>query len=80
MEVLDLRERIEEAEVQADVQAIQRENEERVRESVRVLERAFAEDDVETARREAVRLRYWVNVEETLHAWEEGQPAPLLQH
>lgn len=80
MEVLELREAIEEARVQEDVDAIKRDNEERVRESVRVLEEAFKEDDIDTARREAVKLRYWVNVEETLHAWEEGKPAPLLQH
>lgn len=80
MEVLELREAIEEARVQEDVDAIKRENEARVRGSVKVLEEAFKEDDVHTARREAVKLRYWVNVEETLRAWEEGKPAPLLQH
>ncbi|QDS68219.1 hypothetical protein FKW77_010581 [Venturia effusa] len=80
MEVLELREAIEEAQVQEEVDAIKRENEERVRESVRVLEEAFKADDIDTARREAVKLRYWINVEETLHAWEEGKPAPLLQH
>lgn len=80
MEVLELREAIEEAQVQEDVDAIKKENEVRVRESVKVLEEAFKENDIDTARREAVKLRYWVNVEETLHAWEEGKPAPLLQH
>jgi molecular chaperone HscB len=80
MEVLELREAIEEAQVQEDVDAIKRENEERVRESVKVLEGAFKEDDIDTARKEAVKLRYWINVEETLHAWEEGKPAPSLQH
>jgi len=80
MEVLELRERIEEAEVQRDVDEMKSENEKKVKESVKVLEEAFARDDIEAAKREAVRLRYWVNVEETLHAWEEGKPAPLLQH
>lgn len=80
MEVLELREAIEEAQVQEDVDAIKRENEDRIGESVKVLEQAFEEDDIDTARKEAVKLRYWVNVEETLHAWEEGKPAPLLQH
>ena len=80
MEVLELREAIEEAQVQQDVDAIKRENEERVKESVKLLEGAFKEDDIEAARKEAVKLRYWANVEETLHAWEEGKPAPSLQH
>ncbi|TLD25977.1 Fe-S protein assembly co-chaperone HscB [Venturia nashicola] len=80
MEVLELREAIEEAQVQKDVDAIKEENEERVRGSVKVLEQAFKQDDIDTARKEAVKLRYWINVEETLHAWEQGKPAPLLQH
>lgn len=79
LEVLELRERIEEAETEAEVEEMRAENEERLAESVKVLEEAFATDDIETARREAVRLRYWVNVGDTLREWERGKPA-LLNH
>ena len=51
-----------------------------IAESVKVLEDAFKNDQMEEAAKEAVKLRYWVNVDDTLHAWEEGKPAPLLQH
>jgi len=79
LEVLELRERIEEAETEAEVEEMTAENEERLTESVRVLEEAFARDDLEAARREAVRLRYWVNVGDTLREWEKGKPV-LLHH
>ena len=50
-----------------------------VKRSVEVLERAFEEDDVEVAKREAVRLRYWVNVKESLDGWERGKRV-VLEH
>ena len=49
----------------------------RIAESLRVLEECFEGDDVEGARREAVRLRYWVNIKETLDGWEKGKPVVL---
>jgi len=80
LEVLELRELIEEAESEGQIRRLRGENGARMDESVGVLERAFRRDDLRAARGEAVRLRYWVNVEDTLHAWEEGKPAPNLQH
>jgi molecular chaperone HscB len=80
MEVLELREQIEEAETEDQICEIKEENNVRIAESVKILEDAFRSDKMEEAAREAVRLRYWVNVDETCHAWEEGKPAPLLQH
>ena len=74
-----MREQIEEAETEAEVEEMRTDNEERLAKSVRVLEEAFARDDLETARREAVRLRYWVNVGDTLREWERGKPV-LLHH
>ena len=79
LEVLELRERIEDAETEVEIEEMKVENEKRLAESVRVLENAFARDDLETARREAVRLRYWVNVSDTLREWEKGKPV-LLNH
>ncbi|EOD49747.1 putative fe-s protein assembly co-chaperone protein [Neofusicoccum parvum UCRNP2] len=79
MEVLEARERIEEAGSEEEVQAMRVENGRRVEGSVEVLDRAFREDDVETAKEEAVRLRYWVNIKESLDAWEPGKPV-VLQH
>jgi molecular chaperone HscB len=79
MEVLDAREAIEEAEKEEDLEEMKEVNEARIRASEEVLEKAFAKDDVESAKREAVRLRYWVNIRESIDGWEKGVPV-VLQH
>jgi molecular chaperone HscB len=79
MEVLDARERIEEAESEEDLVDMKKENDARIEESVKILEDAFANDNMEAAKAEAVRLRYWINIGDSLHAWEKGKPV-VLQH
>lgn len=77
MLVLEAREEIEEAETEEQLQAPTRENDERIAASEQVLEDAFKRDDIEAAKREAVRLRYWVNIKESLDNWEQGKPIVL---
>ncbi|KAJ6783260.1 hypothetical protein PWT90_09771 [Aphanocladium album] len=79
MVVLEAREEIEEADTEADLESIREENEERIAKGEEALERAFREDDVEAAKREAVRMRYWVNIRESLDNWEPGKPI-VLEH
>lgn len=79
LEVLGLRERIEELETEEEVEEMRAENESRIEECVEELERAFAEDDIGRAKKEAVRLRYWVNVADVLREWERGKPV-VLEH
>lgn len=79
MTVLEAREVIEEAADEADLEEPREENEERIRASEEVLDRAFAADDIDSAKREAVRLRYWVNIRQSLDNWEKGTPV-VLQH
>lgn len=78
MAVMEAREGIEGAESEEELVEIRRENEGRIEESVRGLEEAFAADDLGRARAEAVRLRYWVNIRESLDAWERGKPIVLM--
>jgi molecular chaperone HscB len=78
MEVLDTREEIENAQEEEELVELKRVNDERIAESEEVLEKAFKEDDIETARREAVKLRYWVNIKESLDSWEKGKPVVLV--
>ena len=78
MEVLDAREAIESAQEEADLDGMKTVNEERIKESVDVLKRAFSKADTETAKTEAVKLRYWSNIKESLHAWEKGKPVVLV--
>ncbi len=78
MGVMEAREAIEGAESEEELVPMREENEERIEKSVGILEEAFARDDLERAREEAVRLRYWVNIRESLDAWEKGKPIVLV--
>ncbi|KAL2037639.1 hypothetical protein N7G274_009584 [Stereocaulon virgatum] len=78
MEVLDVRERIEAAQEEGDLEDLKRVNEGRIGESERVLEGCFAREDIEGAKGEAVRLRYWVNIKESLDGWERGKPVVIV--
>ncbi|CAH0049911.1 unnamed protein product [Clonostachys solani] len=79
MLVLEAREEIEDAESEDDLVAPREANDARVAASEDALDIAFANDDIDAAKREAVRLRYWVNIRDTLHHWEQGKPV-VLQH
>ncbi|KAH7328686.1 hypothetical protein B0I35DRAFT_24257 [Stachybotrys elegans] len=79
MEVLEAREEIAAAESESDLEEPRARNNERIAESEGALEQAFQADDVDVAKREAVRLRYWVNIKESLDNWERGKPI-VLEH
>lgn len=79
MEVLEAREQIEEAEKEEDLMEMRVANEERIEESVRILEDVFERDDLSAAKSEAVKLRYWINIKESIDGWEPGKPV-VLQH
>lgn len=80
MSVMEAREAVEDAETEEEVAALKEENEERIRESIGVLEDAFSKDDLERAKRESVKLRYWRNIGESLHEWEGKGSSYTLQH
>ncbi|KAF4949836.1 hypothetical protein FSARC_13374 [Fusarium sarcochroum] len=79
MLVLEAREEIEDAESEEDLDEPRAANDTRITESEQILERAFQHDDIEAAKHEAVRLRYWVNIKESLDNWERGKHV-VLQH
>ncbi|KAI1347391.1 Co-chaperone Hsc20 [Xylaria sp. FL0043] len=89
MLVLETRECIEEAAEEGDLVELREENEERIEASVKRLGELFAvagqkggkegEDALREARDETVRLRYWVNVRESIDNWEKGKPI-VLEH
>lgn len=78
MEVMEVREAIEAAGEEGELEGVRRGNEGNIGRSVRVLEGAFRDDDLERAVGEAVRLRYWVNIRESLDGWERGKPVVLV--
>jgi molecular chaperone HscB len=79
MEVLEAREEIEEAEEEEDLVDMKAGNEKKIDESVQVLDEAFRKDDIQLAKTEVVKLRYWINIRESLNNWEKGKPV-VLEH
>jgi molecular chaperone HscB len=77
MEVLDAREEIEMASEEEELDEMKQVNNERIEASEKVLDGAFAGDDMDAAKKESVRLRYWVNIKESLDGWERGKPIVL---
>jgi molecular chaperone HscB len=77
MEVLEMQEGIEEAESEEDLEEMKSHNDGRIERSVENLEEAFKRDDIQSAKNEAVRLRYWINIKESLDGWERGKPISL---
>jgi len=78
MEVLETREQIEEAESDGEIEQMKALNDERIEESEGILDDAFRTDDLDVAKVEAVKLRYWVNIKESLDHWEPGKPVVLI--
>lgn len=79
LEVLEAREQIEDAADESELEPLKAANAVREEESIAELERAFAAGDLEAAVRECVKLRYWVNIRESIDNWEQGKPV-VLEH
>lgn len=80
MQVLEVQEAIEEAEDEATIGELKVENEARVEECVRSLGEAFDRGDIEGARKQCIRLRFWYSVREGLREWEPGNRNVRLVH
>lgn len=84
MEVMEVQETIEEvggsAEAEAQINVLKEENEGRVVECVGRLGEAFERGDLEAARKECIRLRFWYSVGEGLREWEPGHTEIRLMH
>ncbi|KAJ5899850.1 Heat shock protein DnaJ N-terminal [Penicillium taxi] len=84
MEVMDVQETIEEVgaspEAQAEIDALKVDNDSRIRQCIRILAEAFERGDIDAARKECVRLRFWYSVGEGLREWEPGNTEIRLVH
>ncbi|KAJ5348128.1 Heat shock cognate protein B C-terminal oligomerization [Penicillium brevicompactum] len=84
MEVMEVQETIEEvgatAEGEGQINALKKENEVRVLECVESLSKAFESGELEAARKECIRLRFWYSVGEGLREWEPGNTEIRLMH
>lgn len=84
MEVMEVQETIEEVcaspEAEAEIETLKQENNSRIQACVKSLGEAVDRGDVETARQECVRLRFWYSVGEGLHEWQPGNTEIRLVH
>ncbi|KAJ5777067.1 Heat shock cognate protein B C-terminal oligomerization [Penicillium odoratum] len=84
MEVMEVQETIEEVgaspEAEAEINALKKENDQRIEACVKSLGDAVDQGDIETARKECVRLRFWYSVGEGLREWEPGSTEIRLVH
>jgi molecular chaperone HscB len=80
MEVMEAREAIDDAQSEADLVAPKEENNSRIEGSVQKLDQAFAKGDLGSAAKEAIKLRYWMNIDQSIQGWEKGQGGGTIHH
>ncbi|KAL8946575.1 MAG: hypothetical protein Q9222_007048 [Ikaeria aurantiellina] len=80
VEVMDVREEIEAAQSQEEIDKLKAENNARKRACEEKLQRLFRHLDIEGARLETVRLGYWVNVGTALDEWEKPGNGRVSEH
>ncbi|GAD97143.1 DnaJ domain protein [Paecilomyces variotii No. 5] len=84
MEVMDVQETIEDVgadpQAEAEIKRLKGENDARVAESVKALGQAFDQGDIEAARKECIRLRFWYSLAQALRDWEPGTTELRIVH
>lgn len=78
MEVMEAQESIESASSEDEIDALKAENRVRIEEAEAKMGRAFEEGNVDGARRECIRLKYWRSLQDGLESWEEGKEVRLI--
>ncbi|KAJ2151485.1 molecular chaperone [Coemansia sp. RSA 637] len=73
-EIMETREAIEAAGSEAEIAALREINDEEIKETVRMLEQAFGEEEMEEAQHLTRRLQYLKRVDQTIQEWELGPP------
>lgn len=78
LEVMEAQEAVEDAAGEEDIAVLKAENDERMRATEERMARAFEAEDVETAKTETLRLKYWTSLAQVLHEWEPGKEVRLV--
>lgn len=84
MEVMEVQETIEDVgaspDAEAEINALKKDNDARIQMCVGALAGSFNRGDIEGARKECIRLRFWYSVGEGLREWEPGKTEIRLVH
>ncbi|UZJ51873.1 hypothetical protein CBS101457_001193 [Exobasidium rhododendri] len=80
MEVMELREDLEGAVDEEEAEAVRQRNKVNLDQAIEHLKAAFDAEpvDVEKAKKAAVGLRYWTNIDKAAREWQPGKPIELL--
>ena len=78
MEVMEAQESIEGASSQEEIDDLKSANQARIEEAETDMAQAFEDGDVDNARRECIRLKYWRSLQDGLESWEEGKEVRLI--
>jgi molecular chaperone HscB len=78
MTVLEVREAIEEATDQSELEDIKADNDQRIKDVEGELVKAFKEGRAEDARDRTIELRYWEGLRKACEDWEPGKRAELV--
>lgn len=74
MEVMEARELLEDAQTEDEVQDLKNINDARVQETCQGLSEAFKERDLEKAKELAIKLQYWIRIQNVIRDWAAGKP------
>ncbi|KAG0265301.1 hypothetical protein DFQ27_000707 [Actinomortierella ambigua] len=74
MEVMEVRELLEEAETETEVDQLKSQNDARIEETTQGLSKAFKEEDLATAKKLAIQLQYWIRIQNVIRDWAAGKP------
>lgn len=80
MDVMEVREEVEDAGSREEIEEMKAKNNERKKASEDRLDELFKTGDVDAARRETVKLGYWVNVGTALEGWEKAGDGRVSEH
>ncbi|ORZ22035.1 Co-chaperone HscB, C-terminal oligomerization domain-containing protein [Absidia repens] len=73
MDVMEVREELEEATTNEDVELIKQENDGKIKETVAQLSKAFSEKDLDLAKDYSIQLQYWENIRRAIIDWSPGK-------
>jgi molecular chaperone HscB len=74
MQVMEARELLEDAKTEDEIQGLKSQNDERIKETVDGLSKAFQMYDLEKAKILAIELQYWIRIENVIRDWVAGHP------
>ncbi len=78
VDVMEAQEALEEASSHEDIEMLMQENVARIKATEVILGQAFKDENVESAKRECVRLNYWQSLQGALKEWEPGKEVRLV--